>query len=81
MFSCNGGAGPSATRIIKQLAIKNSEKKDESYSDAIMRILKKMSFALLRSAIICFRGGRGSKRPTDIDVSCNAIVQEGRLDS
>ena len=28
VFSCNGGAGPSATRIIKQLAIKNSEKKD-----------------------------------------------------
>ena len=30
-----GGAEPSATRTIKQLASKIAEKKDESFSDAI----------------------------------------------
>ena len=80
VFSCTGSAGPSATRTIQQLASKMAEEKDESYSDAITtrRII---SFALLRSARICLRGCRGSKRPIDIDSSCSAIVREGRLDS
>ena len=48
-----GGAGLLATRPLKQLASKFAEKKDESYySDAITYIRTRISFALLRSAII-----------------------------
>ena len=81
VVSCMGNAGPSATRTIKQLVSKIAEKKYESYFDAITYIRTTISFVLLRSAMICLRGCRGSKRPTDIDSSCRAIVQEGRLDS
>ena len=79
VFSCMGGAGPSATRTIKQLASKIAEKKNESYTDAITYIRRRKGFSLLRSAIIFLRGCRGSKRPTDIDSSCSAMVREGRL--
>ena len=81
VFSCMGGAGPFATCTIRQLASKLAEKKDESYSDAITFIHTKISFALLRSAVICIRGCRGSKRPTNVDSSCSEILREGRLDS
>ena len=80
VFSCMG-AQDRPQRALKQLASKIAEKKDESYSDAITCIRTKISFALLRSAIICLRGCRGSKRTTDIDSSCSVIVREGRLDS
>ena len=76
-----GGAGPCAPHTIKRLASKIAEKKDESYSDAITYIRTRISFAILRSAIKCLRGCRGSKRPTDIDSSYSAIVREGRPDS
>ena len=41
-----GGAGPSATPTIKQLASQIAEKKDESYSDAITYVRTRISFAL-----------------------------------
>ena len=40
-----------------------------------------MKLAVLRSAIICLRVCRDSKRLTEIDSSCSAIVQEEKLDS
>ena len=70
-----GGAGPSETGTIKQLARKIAEKKDESYSDALLYVRTKINFALLRGAVICLRGCRGS----DIDSSCSALVQDGKL--
>ena len=81
VFSCMRGAGPSTTRIIKQLRSKTAENKDESYSNAVTYIGTNITFALLRRAIICLRGCRGSKRPTDIDCCRNVMMREGRLDS
>ena len=35
LFSCSGGAGPSASRITKQVATKMSGKRGEPYADTI----------------------------------------------
>ena len=52
VFAC---AGPTATRVMKRLAAKICEQKDASYADAIAYIRTKLSFALLRSSILCMR--------------------------
>ena len=53
VFACSGGAGPSASRVMKQLATKFSEKRGEPYGDTISYIRTKISFALLRSCVLC----------------------------
>ena len=56
IFACTGGAAPGSTKTVQKLAEKLSEKRNESYSDTITYIRTKISFALVRSAILCFRG-------------------------
>ena len=50
------------TRLITKLASKNAEGKDESYSDPLTYIRTKISFALLRSAIIWLSGCQTADR-------------------
>ena len=35
VFACSGGAGPSASKVMSRLALKISEKGQDSYSDDI----------------------------------------------
>ena len=80
VFACTGGAGPSASKVMSRLALKISEKGYDSYSDAISFIRTKISFALLRSSVLCLRGCRALKRQIDhFESSIAATVQEGRL--
>ena len=81
VFACTGGAGPSATKAIQQLASKLSEKRDDSYANVIAFIRTKLSFGLLRSAILCIRGSRSVRRSQVVESSIGTIVQEGRLTS
>ena len=79
-FACTGGAGPSATKVITRLAAKINEKGTESYADAISYIRTKISFALLRSSVLCLRGCRATRRQQAIvESSISAIVHEGGL--
>ena len=55
IFGCTGGAAPTATRTMQRLAGKLSEKRQESYRESINYIRTKISFALLRSSILCIR--------------------------
>ena len=55
-----------------------SEKKHESYAETNY-IRTKISFALLRSAILCIRGCRSLRKTQFIDNSISAVVEEGRL--
>ena len=79
VFACTGGTGPSTTRLITRLASKVNEKGTESYSDAISYIRTKISFALLRSCVLCLRGCRSPRRPPATESSISAIVHEGGL--
>ena len=76
VLSCIGlwEAGPSVTCIKKQPASKIAEKKDESYSDAITYVRTRIRFALMRCAILCLRGRRGSKRSLYFGISCSAVI-------
>ena len=79
IFGCTGGAAPTATRTMQRLAEKLSEKRQESYRESINYIKTKISFALLRSSILCIRGCRSLRKAQFIDNSISAIVEEGRL--
>ena len=62
VFSCAGGAGPAASSFLKRLASKVADKNDMEYSLAVGWLRCRLSFALLRSAIVCIRGSRGRHR-------------------
>ena len=62
VFTCTGGAGPSGTQFINRLASKISDHRDMPYSQAVGWLRCRVSFALLRSAIICLRGSCGKKQ-------------------
>ena len=75
----HGGAGPSASKVIKRVAGKLSDKKEVSYSDIITYIRTKISFALLRSSILCIRGSRSLRRRGIVEASIGTVVEESRL--
>jgi hypothetical protein len=70
--------GPAATVFYKRLASMISEKKNSKYATIITWIRCKISFALLRMAILAIRGGRSkpgtpSRDPVEVQIS------EGRI--
>ena len=73
------GAGPSASKAIQGLASRISDRKEDSYSDVITYIRKKLHFALFRSSILCLRGARSIRRRPAVAASIGTIVEEGRL--
>ena len=67
VFTTTGGMGQECLRYHSRLAELIALKKGEQYTKTISWIRAKTSFALLRSAIICLRGSRTTRR-----VSCDA---------
>ena len=60
IFSTSGGLGPIATVVYKRIASLIAEKRDQPYSRTLFWLRCKLSFSLLRSAIMCIRGSRSS---------------------
>ena len=60
VFSTSGGMGPIATVVYKRIASQIAEKRDQPYNRTLFWIRCKLSFSLLRSAIMCIRGSRSS---------------------
>jgi hypothetical protein len=58
VFSCTGGMSRAAVSTYKRLAALIAAKRDESYSTTMGWIRCRLSFSLLRSAIMCLRGTR-----------------------
>ena len=58
IFSANGCMGPECTTYHKSLADKIVQKSGERYADVINIIRCKLSFIILRAAILCIRGSR-----------------------
>ena len=82
VFATTGGAGRSASKIITRLAVKLSDKTSEPYADVVGFIRTKVSFAPLRSSILCIRGCRCLKHTViQTESSMSAIVEERRLSS
>ena len=61
VFSCSGGKSPEADKFVKNLALKISEKKKDSYSCVVNFIRRRIRFEILRCCVISLRGERFSR--------------------
>ncbi len=78
VLSSTGGMGREANTFYKRLASLISDKQDSPYSQAMALIRCRLSFSLLRSAMLCVRGTRSSKRHL-VHLDCvDSIVSEAR---
>ena len=81
VFSTSGNMGPTATTVYKRLAAMIADKTNKPYSKTIHWMRCRLSFSLLRSAIMCLRGSRSAlHKPAytlvnSIDLACS----EGRV--
>ena len=81
VFSCTGGMGRAAVATYKRLAALVVGKRDQPYSQIMGWIRCRLSFSLLRAAVMCCRGARSSighaarlpKAPVDL------ISSEGHI--
>ncbi len=78
LFLTTGGAGPKCNEILKQLASKISDKRQEKYGYVVNHIRVKLRFALLKSVLIAIRGTRGkiAKERLLGHVSLNMVPHE-----
>ena len=76
VFSTTEGMGEECERFHRRLAELLASKKGEDYSATISWIRCKVSFAVLRTALLCLRGSRTLKR-----VKANLIDTDFELDN
>ena len=82
MFGTNGGMGVECSRFISHLASKLANKQDEKYSTVTSWIRTRLSFEILKSAVMCLRGSRPPwRKPSDeitvgVDFELNAKEAE-----
>ena len=82
VFTTSGGMSPKAKCFYSRLSELISEKKHQPRSHVVAWMRCRLSFSLLRSALLCLRGTRYST-PTPTDISSldyEATVVESRLD-
>lgn len=83
VFSTSGGMGPIATVVYRRIASLIAEKQQQPYSRTLFWLRCKLSFSLLRSAIMCLRGARSSlhhpARPSKIGEPIDLTCSEGRI--
>ena len=78
VFTTSGSASPAATVILKRLAARLAEARDLSYSTVMGWLRCRLSFCLLRCAVMCFRGSR-SRRTTALDNVPNLACSAARV--
>ena len=76
VLSTTGGMGREAQTFYKHLAGMLSHKRDVPYSSLMGWLRCKLSFAILRSAVMCIRGSRSSrhhaiKEAADVALACS----------
>ena len=80
IVSSSGGMGQAAISFYKRLASHLNEKRHQDYSITMGWLQTILSFALLRSAIMCLRGSRARSTPhVSHDAPLDLIVSEGHL--
>ena len=60
VFTTDGCAAPEATRFLKSLCSRLANRDGKPYSVTLAYVRGRLSFALLRAAIMCLRGARSS---------------------
>ena len=78
---CTGGADPCATMFLRRLAALSTERHHSNYSIVMELLQIHLSFALLRSSIMCLCSSRSAARhPRRIDLGvANLAMTEGQV--
>ena len=76
VMGTNGGMGKECSRFLTSLAQKLAEKQNEEYGIIVSWIRTRLSFEILKSAILCVRGSRAPFRKHD-----NEAVLDFKLNS
>ena len=79
VFSATGGMSKSTSNFYRHLALKLSVKRDEHLSVILSLLHCRLSFALLRAAIMCIRGVRSSRHKPLLNSPFDLQVAESRL--
>ena len=79
VFSINGGMSRENTLYHKHLAEKIATKTDQRYDQVMSWIRCKLSFLIMRSALLCLRGSRTIKVNTDAVDDFSFACDEARL--
>ena len=69
MFTPYGGTGREAERFMTELAQNLAEQKNMTYNTIIHWLRSKLSFNLLKSAVMCLRRSRRSKSDLNMDLN------------
>ena len=81
IFTPYGGNGREAELFIAELALKLSENKQLEYGMVMHWLREKLSFNLLRSAVLCLRGSRTIKKQAGCDIGNTEILNAvGRIE-
>ena len=68
VFSVSGGMSNECMNYHKHLADKIAQKHNQRHEDVIAYIRCKLSFMLLKSALLCLRGSRKANTDCDVEV-------------
>jgi hypothetical protein len=80
VFSIFGGMSPECNRFYSRLSLLLSEKRKECQSLTTSWVRCRISFCLLRSALLCMRGSRTAKPQTaTYDTTISLVVDEARI--
>uniref|UniRef100_A0A1X7SIY7 Uncharacterized protein n=1 Tax=Amphimedon queenslandica TaxID=400682 RepID=A0A1X7SIY7_AMPQE len=80
VFTTSSGMNPSSNVFYKRLASLLSERQSKPYSTTLNWIRCRLSFSVLRSAIICFRGARSSyHKPIHLSSNIDLALSEGQV--
>ena len=80
VFSTSGSVGPLCDRFLKRLAGKISDLDQGHYSEIMAYIRCRISFALLRSAVMCIRGSRSSRHAPAFELHRQVALAEGHFE-
>ena len=59
VFSCCGGSGTEATKFIKHLATRISDKRQEQYRLTVSYTQRRIQFDIVKTCVISFGGPKG----------------------
>ena len=79
VFTTTGGMGDAAGQVYNRLANLLTEKLDFSYGEVMGWIRCKLSFALVRSAIMCIRGAHSRLHSPVFDAPLDVQIAEAHL--
>ena len=79
MFVTSGGMAPAATMVTKRLGSLIATRRDMDFSVVMGWLRTRISFALLRTVLICLRGTRSSRVRAD-DSNIELAVHEAKMD-